>query len=326
MSSQRFPSLVRNLLLAVCAALLFATGALAQTGPASTVTLRIGASPDDGTTPLLYARSAGLFQRAGLSIDLQKFTSGSAIAAAVAGGSLDIGRANTFSLVTAVSKGIPFVAIAPVESYRSETPTLALLVAASSTLQMPRDFIGKTIAVSSLGDLYSIAIRTWLDKNGVDPASVHLVELPQTALLAALDQGRIDGAGATEPLIQSALSTHRYRILGKVFDAIAPRFLIACFFANTAWVDSHRDLVERFIRVVRAADVYLSAHENESPALLAPFMQIDPATLAGIPHPFRPAYLEPSDLQPVIDVLAGNQLIPKTFPARSMISPLALER
>lgn len=311
-----------RLLAVLLAALLCTSASSAQ--PAAT--LRIGASPDDGTTPLLYARSAGLFQKAGLTLDLQKFTSGSAIAAAVAGGALDIGRANTFSLVTAVSKGIPFVAIAPVESYRSETPTLAMIVPSGSTLQTARDFIGKTIAVSSLGDLYSVAIRAWLDKNGVDAASVRLVELPQTALLAALDQGRIDGAGATEPLIQSAVNTKRYRVIGKVFDAIAPRFLIASFFANTTWVDAHHDVVDRFIRVVRAADIYLSAHESESPGLLAPFMQIDPATLAGIPHPFRPTYLDPSDLQPVIDVLASSQLIAKTFPARTMISPLALER
>jgi len=288
--------------------------------------LRVGASPDDGTTPLLYAQSTGLFGRAGLDVQLQKFTSGSAIAAAVAGGSLDIGRANTFSLVTAYSKGVPFVAIAPVESYRSESPTLAMLVASGSSVQSPRDLVGKTVAVSSLGDLYSIGIRTWLDKNGIDSGSVHLVELPQTALLAAIDQGRIDGAGATEPLIQAAINTHRYRAVSKVFDAIAPRFLIASFFAHAAWVADHRDVVARFIRVVRTADVYLSAHENESVGLLAPFMQIDPASLAGIPHPYRPAYLDPADLQPVVDVLAQYKLIAKGFAAREMISPLALER
>ena len=314
--------MLARLLAAVVAVLLCASAAPGQ----EAFVLRIGASPDDGTTPLLYARSAGLFQRAGLNVDLQKFTSGSAIAAAVAGGSLDIGRANTFSLVTAYSKGVPFMAIAPVELYRSESPTLAMLVASSSTVQSPRDLIGKTVAVSSLGDLYSIGIRTWLDKNGVDSASVHLVELPQTALLAALDQGRIDGAGATEPLIQTALNMHRYRVVSRVFDAIAPRFLIASFFANAGWVADHRDVVARFIRAVRAADVYLTAHENESAGLLAPFMQVDPVMLAGIPHPSRPAFLDPADLQPVVDVLAQYKVIAKGFPARAMISPLALER
>ena len=41
--------------------------------------------------PVLWAQHSGMFAKAGLTVDIQKFTAGSAVTAAVVGGALDVG-------------------------------------------------------------------------------------------------------------------------------------------------------------------------------------------------------------------------------------------
>src|SRR5215469_983256 len=91
--------------------------ALAALLPASTIAqttgplIRVGAGPDDQSTPLIYAAQAGLFAKAGLNVELQKLAGAAVIGAALAGGSLEIGKASTMSVVTAYAKGLPFTII-----------------------------------------------------------------------------------------------------------------------------------------------------------------------------------------------------------------------
>jgi ABC-type nitrate/sulfonate/bicarbonate transport system substrate-binding protein len=59
--------------------------------------VRIGAALDDSTTPLLFADHAGYFRRYGIAAEIVKITSGAAVAAAVAGGSISANRASTRS-------------------------------------------------------------------------------------------------------------------------------------------------------------------------------------------------------------------------------------
>ena len=49
--------------------------------------LRVGTNAADDVTPLLWAKATGMFAKAGLNVDIQKMTSGSAVTAAVIGGS-----------------------------------------------------------------------------------------------------------------------------------------------------------------------------------------------------------------------------------------------
>lgn len=58
---------------------------------------------------------------------------------------------------------------------------------------------------------------------------------------------------------------------------------------------------------------------------MAEFGGIDPATVANIRHPERGVPIAPADLQPVIDAAARYKLIPKAFPAATMICGCAIK-
>ena len=286
--------------------------------------IRVGAALDDQSTPLLYAAHAGIFKKYGLNVEIDKLGSGSVVAAAVAGGSLEIGKSSTYAFVLAFAKGLPFTLIAPIAYYRDEAPDGALLVAAKSTFKSARDLSGKTLGVTTLQDFNMLATLAWIDQNGGDSTQVKFVEIPPPAIAAALEAGRIDAAPVFEPVYTGAVSSGKARVAAYPYGSIAKRYSGAVLFANTKWVADHRELVDRFNHAILEADQYVAAHENEAIPLIAEFVGIDPALLLKMHHPGRATSIDASDIQPLIDLAAKYKIIPKAFPAQQTICECAL--
>src|SRR5580692_12425675 len=90
--------------------------------------ISVGASTDDLVRPLLYAVDAGLFKKAGLDVEIVKLANGAAVAAAVAGGSIQLGKGSALTPVQAYAKGIPFIVTANLANYSSDSPNIAMVV------------------------------------------------------------------------------------------------------------------------------------------------------------------------------------------------------
>jgi NitT/TauT family transport system substrate-binding protein len=305
---------------------LAAAGACVRPASAqTTVPLRVGAAPDDQSKPILYAKQAGLFEKAGLDVTVTTLNGGgAAIAAAVVGGSLDIGKSNLLQLITAHVRGVPFAVIAPAATAGEASQESGLIVTANGPIHSARDLDGKTVAVTSLITIETIGTRAWIDANGGDSASVRFVEVSPSATQAALEQGRIAAGTILEPQLTAALASGSVRLLAHPYGAIAKRFEGADWFTTADYVVKHRDVVERFERVVRDANVYVAAHETETIPLIAAYTGIEPAKLAQMRHPERPAYLNAGELQPLIDAAARYGFIPKPFPARELYADTIL--
>ena len=315
---------VRLLVSIIVASVLSGSLAEAQSPPAAQE-IRIGIVPSDQATALLYAESAGLFRKAGLALTITKMRSGADIASGVAGGALDIGASQVVSLIAAHARGIPFAMIAPTTYYSFEKRDSALITPVASSLRTPKDLVGKTVGVSSLRDIFTLALMAWLTQNGVDPESVHYVEMPPSAAPAALEQGRLDASVVFQPVMSQAIESKKFRAIGYPLDAMGKRSQVAAFFATTDWVTAHRDVVERFARVIYDASVYVASHERETASVLAAFSGVDPDVTANMTRPGRALYLDPSQLQAYVDASAKFKFIPKAFPVDEMISPAALK-
>jgi NitT/TauT family transport system substrate-binding protein len=313
---------VAILMLAALLPISSASQAVAQ----SSDLIRIGAGPDDPSTPLIYASQAGLFKKAGLNVELLKLAGAAVVGAALAGGSLEIGKASTASVVTAFARGLPFTVIGAIAGYDPTHRDVALVVPANSPIKTAKDMVGQTMAAVSLQDQGSIATFAWLDQRGVDWHTLKFVEISAAASLAAMDEKRINAASLYEPVLSADVATGRVRIIGYPFDGVATRFTEAVLFGNTAWVGTHRELVDRFLKVMAEASAYVSAHEAEVLPIAAAFGGADPTALAKISHPARGVALNVNDIQPIIDTLAKYKVIPAPFSAQDMICACALRR
>jgi NitT/TauT family transport system substrate-binding protein len=318
---------VRQILFSALALTLLASvPAGAQTS--LTAPIRVAASISGAdTAPVLYAMKNGLFKKAGLDIDFSSMTSGAAIAQAVAGGSIDIGYANTPALVTGHARGVPFTLVAPNGEYDTANPAGIMFVRKDAKFANGKDFDGKTVGVPTLKDLQAISMAGWIDANGGNSDAVKFIELPASAMLPALLDGRIDACTLPEPWKSQAIASGKARVFAKPMDSIAPHFLLTGWFSTTSYVDVHREAIVRFEHVMQDAAIYANGHQREMVPLIAEFTKIDAATLAHTTDHVRyPTVLEARLLQPMIDVSAKYKLIPQGFEAADLISPTALKR
>lgn len=306
-------------LLVAGVALSLGGSAAAQTAPALT-TLRIGGGPDEDATALLYAMRSGMMQRAGLAVDLTLTRSGPAAAQAVVGGTFDIAKGSVVSMMNAHLRGVPFVAIAPGAMYRDvKLPYAEMMVNADSDIRSAKDLSGKTIGVTSLNGLDQTAIDAFVDRGGGDWHSTHFVEMPQTAMEAALETHRVDAVTIVYPILGQMLQNPKLRVLGPAYSAIGPLWLVSAFYTTADWADRHRDIVKKFGQVLVEAATYTNAHHAETAPMLAEFTSIP---LDVVQHMVRTdcgTALNPAQIQPVIDAAAKYAIVGHGFPAQELV-------
>jgi NitT/TauT family transport system substrate-binding protein len=309
--------LTRRVLLTAAMAAAATCAAGAQTPPLTT--LRLSSSPVDDVMPVLYAQQNGAFRKAGLDVQLTRASSGSAIAAAVLGGAVDIGKSGVASILSAHVKGVPLVFIAPASVYDTNSPDGALLVSTASPFRAAKDMNGKIVAVPALNDLNTVATRAWIDRNGGDSASIKFVEIPAAAQAAALESGRIDAAALVNPYLAGQLAGGKARMLGKFYDAIAESFMLSGWFTTRDFIDKNRDAVVKFVRIVAITGTYTNAHKSETAPLLAAWSSIAPEDAARLPRMTNGIRLSASMIQPLIEASVKAKVIPASFDARDII-------
>jgi NitT/TauT family transport system substrate-binding protein len=280
--------------------------------------------PSVDVAPLLYADHAGLFLKAGLTVQITQMASGSAIAAAIAGGSGQIGFSSLSALIAGHSHGLPFQLIAPGGVYLDDDPYALMLVRNDSNIRTGRDLNGKTIGSASIGDLDEVSAYAWIDQTGGDVKSTRVIEVPTPILGQALIDGRIDALSVGQPWTTLALESGKVHTIGKSFSAIAPRFLMSAYFTTSAFAASNQDALARFERVVSDASAYVNAHHDAIVPLLASFTKLDPTLITRTMKGSDGQYLDAKDIQPMIDASAKFGMIAKRFNAEDMMSSVRI--
>ena len=305
----------------MAAALGFPRPAAAQN--AGMTELRLAAAPDDDITPALYARQAGLFKNAGITVTIQALSNGTAVAAAVAGGAIDIGKASLLSIINAHARGVPFVIVAPSAIADATGSYGGLLVPKDSLVKTARDLTGKTVSVPALHDIQSLGLQAWIDKNGGDSKSVSLIEIPVTGVNIALDANRIAAGILSNPSLAQAMATGKYRSIAKPVPEGFNHCMVAAWVSTVDFTAKNAAVVRRFGQVIQAASAYANAHHDKTVDLIAEFSGIDRATVATMTRAPYATTLNPVLVQPIVDAAARYGAIPASYSAAELFSPLA---
>jgi len=287
---------------------------------AQTATLRVASDPFDAYAEALYAQDLGLYKKAGLDVDLQLFANGAAITTALAGGAADVGISNPIALATAVLHGVPFTMIAGGGMYSSKSPTTLLCVAATSPIKTAKDLDGKTIAVGSLQDITVLAARAWFVQNGLAATSAHFVEMPYTAMGPAVQRGTVDAVVLLEPAMSAAEGRGEIRVLARVYDAIAPEFLIGAYFSTADFVGKNPVQVRAFTSAIYAAGKWANANQTASADILGKYAKMPPETTHRMRRVLYADRLTPNLVQPELDIAYKNGLLDKAVSAADLIA------
>lgn len=270
-------------------------------------------------TNIYWAIKTGLFQRAGIDLDLVGINSGTAALAAVVAGSYDISRTSLPALFAAHLRDIPVVIVTPGLLSRNATPFSLLQVAPDSTVKTGADLNGKTIGAPAINDLNCLATKAWVDKTGGNWRSLKFVEIPNSAMEAAIVQKRVDAAILQSPQLGISLAAGTTKTVGDGWGSIAPTFMAGAYLARADWANAHADLVRKYTRVYIESAHYVNTHYKETEPLVSELTKIDLASVTKMARGFNATTLDPALIQPFIDASAKFEHIPRSFPARELL-------
>jgi NitT/TauT family transport system substrate-binding protein len=288
-------------------------------------TIRVAGPPNEGYKDVYYAIQSGLFAKYGLDVEPRITNGGSVALAGLAGGSYDVAYTNLVPVLQAHLHGLPFQIVAPSTVFSAERSQNAMLVAKDSPLRSARDLNGKTIGTQSLQDLNSVAMRAWIDKNGGDSRTIHVIEVPSAAAVAALTSHRIDAMALSEPLLTEAVEGGKVRVFAKPQAAIAKQFQAQAFVANSEFVAAHPEEMTRFAKAMHESALYNNAHLPETIGIVSSFSDVPSDVIARTVRSIDGEYAAPRYIQPLIDFAAKYGMIPHAFPAEDIISSAALK-
>lgn len=280
--------------------------------------VRVGSIASDSAMQVFTAVNNGFFARNGIDAILETFTNGNNILTAILGGSLDIGGVNLLSFAAAYEHGFPFRVISIGTLYRSVAPTTTMIVAKDSKIRTARDLNGTTIGLNVLKGIAHVAAQAWIDKNGGDSKQVRFIELANSTIGPAIASGRFDAGVLPEPYATE--SRNETRVFCKVFDGIAPRWMIDAHVATQAWINADSDRAQRVNRAMLEAAHWANHNQDKTAVVVSNMMKLDINVVRSMN---RATFLEKRDLsliQPVLDAGYEYGALPNRLSAISLFS------
>ena len=273
---------------------------------------------------MFMAMEKGFFKAEGLELETVPMAGGAVIVQGVTSGDLQFGWTNVISLYQAHVEGFDFKLIAGgATNVRGSNETHAIEVLGVAPIKRAKDLEGKTVAVNTLNNIVHLMAMAWVDKNGGSSARVKFIELPFPQMEAALIAGKVDAISVQEPFAAAAARKPEIRVLTNPWGDVAPRFLIASWFASDKWVQKNRDTARAFIRAINRGVDAIHADKDGARSAMIKWAGLKPDMVGKIGLPLFDKAVSEKELQVTIDLTQKYKLISRAIKARDVISDLA---
>lgn len=200
--------------------------------------------------PWLVAIANHSFEKAtGYKIHWRQFESGAKVATAFASGDVKIGVIGSSPLAAAVTRGVDLQLFWILDNINNAE---AMVVRNGSGINKPQDLVGKKLGVpfASTSDYHAMfALQRW----GIKPSSVHILNMQPNQIAAAWERGDIDAAYVWDPALSRIKETGKVLITsGELSKAGKPTF--DGIAVDRKWGEAHPDFMAKFVKVIADAD------------------------------------------------------------------------
>jgi NitT/TauT family transport system substrate-binding protein len=291
--------------------------AIAQT----LIPLRLGSVISDAYGEPYFGDDAGIFKQNGIALEISSLANSAAIAAAVVGGSLDVGNGSPTQVTGARENGFPFYFFVPGALFVAEAPSTVLVVSKNSPAQKAADLNGKTIATENLKSIPQLSVIEWMGKNGGDASSLKWVEIPSPTMGVALETKRIDAAVLAEPFLSAARDKNR--IFASPFEALGRSWYLSAYFSTKSWLDANTALARRFANAMLQCATYCNAHQKETSETLERLTKMQHDVIGSLTRArFAEKPIDAALMEPLIGIALKNGLLPRPIATKEMIYAL----
>ena len=256
--------------------LFLATPALAQDKPElAKVRLAVGGQAALYYLPLVVTNRIGLFQDAGVGVEISDFAGGSRSLQALVGGSADVVAGAFDHTIQMQAKNQPVVAV--VELGQFPGFVLALLNARAGAYHSPADLKGMKIGVTAPGSSTHFMALQLMAKSGLKPDDASFLGVGATATaVAAVKRGEIDAIVNTDPavallqregLIKIVADTRTRDGTREVYGGIYPA---AVMYATPAFIDKNPRTIRALVNAFVHGLAFIQSHSPEEIAAVVP--------------------------------------------------------
>jgi NitT/TauT family transport system substrate-binding protein len=178
------------------------------------------------------------------------------------------------------------------------------------------------VNASQVGDITSAASLLWLQQHGADPSTIKMTEMPFSQMGPSLERGAIAAATISEPSLTNAIRSGQARSFGKLFDVIAPHFMIGGWFAKSSWIEKNRDVAKRYAEVIYRTAKWANANAEKSAEILGHYSKIPLSSLKVMTRcKYGESFPEVYVTAP-IELAVKAKLIAKPIPASQIIAKI----
>jgi NitT/TauT family transport system substrate-binding protein len=274
--------------------------------------VKVGVLPISNVAPLYLGMDKGFFREERLEIEPAPAQSGNEIVTAMVSGDLQFAFLGYVPASSGRAQGLPLKLIANADNgaETAEKEWTQLMVAKDSPIRDVNDLAGKTIAVNALKGVGEVVIKAALEKEGVDPNSIKLLEVPFPEMPAALEKERVDVIWAPEPFLTSVLGKGG-RAIEAPLTTLGKQFPNGTYATTEQYLGKNKDAVERFARAMNKSSDYATAHPDEARATIPQFTQIPAEVAEKIRLPLWPTKIDRGQLQQLLDYAVKYKVIKK---------------
>lgn len=240
----------------------------------------VGTLPIVPTAVIELGIDQGIFEDAGLELQLDTGQGGAALLPAVMSGSMDFATGNPISLLQARDQGLDVRVVASY-TYDTAEGVHAVLAKNDSGIASAKDLEGKTVAVNTLKSMGDLTIMEAVAQDGGDPSTITFVEMPFPNMEQALDRGDVDAVWTPEPFMTIISES-----IGKVVSYPGVESVeghpTMMFFSSGELIDGDPELVAAMSESINAAMDYATEHPDEVRAEAVEELGLDPALAEAV--------------------------------------------
>jgi taurine transport system substrate-binding protein len=219
--------------------------------PALAQTKEVTFAHQDMVVPFRVAQAAGAIEKAtGYKINWKLFGGGGDVIKAMASGDIPIGEVGSSPATAAAAQGLDIEVIWILDDINNAEQ---LAVSTKSGIADLAGVKGKKIATPFVSTSH-YQLTYALDKAGIKPGDLQVINLRPPEILAAWERGDIDGAFVWDPVLAKIKASGGKAILSSadVAKEGAPTF--DAIIVNRAWVEKNKDFVVALLKAIDGAD------------------------------------------------------------------------
>jgi NitT/TauT family transport system substrate-binding protein len=291
------------------------------------------ATPGVEDAPLYVGIKQGMFQQAGLTINVKQLTSVQAEVSALRDGHADIAFADYADMFYAQEQTPDPHLMIVADGYDAQPNVMEVLTLASNHIVSPPDLAGKSIGTpdaqvmpvvpGQAGRPYSletIATQSVLTNNNVDPASIQWDPMSAGSLISALASHQVDAILATEPTIYEAESKLGAVPVVDSCTGQTANLPLYGYFSTSGFSTGHAAALAAFRSALQRAqaDGTMAAPVQQA---LTSYAQMKPQTAALVTLGTYPTSLNVANIQRVAQLMFYFNTIRTPIDVKAMVAP-----